>query len=395
MPEPTRPHDPLSCPRCESVPPDTYRRHWKHEAKAGAWHVIADGPALMTRLAHQAYFLTILSYQLGLDGAKPHYNGPLYWEGDSADPSAAFADLQRCLGILDSEYDCLLEAVRIWHSGSRGPHCTIPAGVFGATAGHPQLPRIYAAMVQRLFPPNVAPTIDRSIYSTGKGRMWRLPNRRRSDTGRYKVPLSVRETLHRPYADLDALTVRPRRGIFWPPEEELSPCPGLVELYQETAAAIERRHAPEHPRHRDDLGSSGTVDVLLNRCAFIRHCRDDALTLTEPEWYAMISNVGRCANGPEAVHRLSAPYPGYSPQETEAKILHALQDTGPHSCAYIKALGFTRCPAGGCGVKAPIGLTQAAHKGGRVSGYAPPPPLRGIHQPFDTDLRGGEVLYAW
>ena len=72
----------------------------------------------------------------------------------------------------------------------------------------------------------------------------------------------------------------------------------------------------------------------------------------------MVSNVGRCADGPEAVHRLSALYPGYSPQETDAKITHALQDTGPHTCAYIQALGFTRCPPSGCGVKAPIGLSH-------------------------------------
>ena len=373
MPKSTRKHDPLSCPRCESVPPDTYRRHWKHEAKAGAWHLIADGPAVMARLAHQAHFLTILSYHLGLDGATPQYNGPLYWEGDSDDPAAAFADLQRCLGILDSEYDCPSEAVRIWHSGSRGPHCTVPVGVFGATAGHPQLPHIYAAMVQQLFPPNVAPTIDRSIYSMGQGRMWRLPNRRRSDTGRYKIPLSVRETLHKPYADLDPLTVRPRRGIFWPPEKELSPCPGLVELYQETAAAIERTYATEHPRRRDHSKSSGAVDALLDRCAFIRHCRDDAATLTEPEWYAMISNVGRCADGPEAVHRLSAPYPDYSPQETAAKILHALQDTGPHTCAYIQGVGFTGCPAGGCGVKAPVGLSHDTSRGAGENTHSPSP----------------------
>jgi hypothetical protein len=57
------------------------------------------------------------------------------------------------------------------------------------------------------------------------------------------------------------------------------------------------------------------------------------------------------------VHQLSAPYPTYSPQETDAKIVHALQDTGPHTCVYIQALGFTGCPAGGCGVKAPSALS--------------------------------------
>jgi hypothetical protein len=351
-------HESASCRFCEEVPPDAYRRHWKHERKAGAWHVIADGPCLTARLPRRAHFATILSYRPALNGVPVYYRGALYWEFDAEDQAQALADIRCCVGLLHTQYDCPLEALHLWHSGGRGFHATLPPLVISAELGHPQLPHIYAAMVQRLFPTSVAPTLDRSVYSMGKGRMWRLPNRRRSDTGRHKVPLSIREVLHKPYAELEALTVRPRKGIFWPHEEELLPCPALVELYQETAAAIERTHTPEHPRYRADSASSGTADALLNRCAFIRHCRDDAVTLTEPEWYAMVSNVGRCADGPEAVHRFSAPYPDYSPQETDAKILHALQDTGPHSCAYIQALGFTRCPPGGCGVKAPIGLSH-------------------------------------
>jgi hypothetical protein len=93
-------------------------------------------------------------------------------------------------------------------------------------------------MIDRLFPPSLAPTVDRSVYNGRQGRMWRLPNRRRTDTSRYKVPLCVREVLHKPYADLQALTLRPRKGIFWPADDELSPCPALVALYYETLATL-------------------------------------------------------------------------------------------------------------------------------------------------------------
>jgi hypothetical protein len=185
----------------------------------------------------------------------------------------------------------------------------ITAVVIGAEAGHPQLPRIYAAMVQQLFPPSVAPTLDRSVYSAGKGRMWRVPNRRRSDNGRYKVPLAMREVLHKPSTELEALTHRPRKGLFWLSEEELSPCPALVELYHQVRASMEQAAGKPLVRHhvRD---SGGAVWRLVERCAAIRHSREHAATLSEPEWYAMISNVARCADGPAAVHRLSAPYPG-------------------------------------------------------------------------------------
>ena len=94
-------------------------------------------------------------------------------------------------------------------------------------------------MVETLFPQTIAPTLDRSIYNRGKGRMWRLPNRRRTDTGKYKVPISARELLHKSTADLEAFTIKPRKGLFWPPEEDLSPCPALVEFYHDVRQQVE------------------------------------------------------------------------------------------------------------------------------------------------------------
>lgn len=81
-------------------------------------------------------------------------------------------------------------------------------------------------MIAGLFPLGIAPSLDHGIYSGGKGQMWRLPNRLRSDTERFKVALAIREVLHKPDTNLEALTTSPRKGIFWPPDDELSPCPG-------------------------------------------------------------------------------------------------------------------------------------------------------------------------
>jgi hypothetical protein len=55
-------HHPAACQQCEQLPLAVYRRHWKHEPKAGSWHVIADGFDLMARVPRQAHFLTVLSY---------------------------------------------------------------------------------------------------------------------------------------------------------------------------------------------------------------------------------------------------------------------------------------------------------------------------------------------
>jgi putative DNA primase/helicase len=77
------------------------------------------------------------------------------------------------------------------------------------------------------------------------------------------------------------------------------------------------------------------LEPIMDGCAWLRHCRDDATTLPEPEWFAALSIVTRCANGNQLAHTLSAPYPGYSFAETEAKIVHALAG-GPRTCANIE-----------------------------------------------------------
>ena len=119
-----------------------------------------------------------------------------------------------------------------------------------------------------------------------------------------------------------------------------------------------KNESKEKPKREYEPGAG--AEAILNNCAFCQHCRDNAETLSEPEWYAMISNLARAEGGRELVHELSKPYPGYSPAETERKIEHALQDGEPHTCQYIQDnLGFTGCPAGGCGVKAPIGFVSS------------------------------------
>ena len=98
----------------------------------------------------------------------------------------------------------------------------------------------------------------------------------------------------------------------------------------------------------------GPAKRILDGCGFIRYCRDDSANLPEPAWYAMVTNVAPASDGIEAVHELSAEYGDYSIEETDRKIRHALEQNKPHGCQYIReCLGFD-CPAGGCGVKAPV-----------------------------------------
>jgi putative DNA primase/helicase len=101
--------------------------------------------------------------------------------------------------------------------------------------------------------------------------------------------------------------------------------------------------------------SQGLASVL-KRCAFMEHCSKEAATLSEHDWYAMITNLAVLDGGAQAIHALSAGYPGYSAGKTREKIRHFLvSGTKPMTCAAIGEKGF-KCPRmidGSCSCKAP------------------------------------------
>ena len=122
------------------------------------------------------------------------------------------------------------------------------------------------------------------------------------------------------------------------------------EKYADTQEEYSGRKIPFKPNPE----LVGSAQRILDGCGFIRYCRDDSANLPEPAWYAMVTNVAPASDGIEAVHELSAEYGDYSIEETDRKIMHALEQNKPHGCQYIReCLGFD-CPAGGCGVKAPV-----------------------------------------
>ncbi len=82
------------------------------------------------------------------------------------------------------------------------------------------------------------------------------------------------------------------------------------------------------------------IDALFKNCNFLKHCRDNAETLSEPEWHAMICSLTPMESCEELIHELSAPYPNYSFEETQKKIDNAQKFGYPTSCNYISSL----CP---------------------------------------------------
>jgi hypothetical protein len=97
-----------------------------------------------------------------------------------------------------------------------------------------------------------------------------------------------------------------------------------------TAAELEEAHwllpLPQGAGARAesyDEGPDAQLPSIVAGCAWLQHCRDDAVMLVEPEWYAMLSIVGRCEEGDRLAQEWSRPYRNYTEEETEAKLNHA------------------------------------------------------------------------
>jgi putative DNA primase/helicase len=106
-------------------------------------------------------------------------------------------------------------------------------------------------------------------------------------------------------------------------------------------------------------GNHKGIDMVLNRCEFIKHCKDDAKTLSEHDWYAMITNLAVFEGGEKTIHDYSNLYPNYSEKETNDKIQHYLEsNTRPINCSTLFEKGFTckKFEEGKCSCKAPASL---------------------------------------
>ncbi len=103
-------------------------------------------------------------------------------------------------------------------------------------------------------------------------------------------------------------------------------------------------------------GAEKGLESVMRSCDFLKHCRDNAATLGEHDWYAMITNLAPFVGGTEMIHKLSSPYPEYSENNTQKKINHFLESgTKPITCKTISEKGYkcAKFEKGECPVKAP------------------------------------------
>lgn len=136
--------------------------------------------------------------------------------------------------------------------------------------------------------------------------------------------------------------------------------PELRYTQDELSAALpEIADEPVIPAAPLTKGTRKGLTLVERRCDFISHCRDNAVALSEHDWYSMITNLAVFEGGDVFIHSMSKQYPKYNARETQNKIQHYLESgTKPITCRTIAEKGF-HCPkldTGECGCKSPAAL---------------------------------------
>lgn len=162
---------------------------------------------------HHPMFVTVLAVNKLVEDLereqrdKLSYEGPFYVDWDGPDIGVVIAQVHAFMGKLEA-MGLDLSMARWYATGSKGFHMELPSECFmekPVKGGTPNLPVIYKELVFQLYVDN----IDLSVYSQGRGRMWRQPNVRR-ENGNYKVQLTVDEVRALTVASCKELVSAPR-----------------------------------------------------------------------------------------------------------------------------------------------------------------------------------------
>ncbi len=170
--------------------------HYQKQSKESAWTMtLADQRQAV--LESKPAFVTVLDLSAvpeDNDWSKVRYRGPLYFDFDAdGDLDLVIGQTMAFMGKLVDEFEFDLSQCRMWASGGKGFHIEIPMECFiprVSPQGYAWLPAIYKEMAQKV----IVDTLDLSVYSGKKGRMWRTPGVQR-ESGAYKVPLLVDELM--------------------------------------------------------------------------------------------------------------------------------------------------------------------------------------------------------
>jgi hypothetical protein len=189
--------------------------YWKKEIQKDRWKLISDTEsAKKEAIAKGAMYFTWVSFSEPYESennSEPIRYGdlPLDFDSEKTREKALKEMRWLCLTHLVEIYNLDPYEIKFYCSGSKGFHAVIPAELLGAQEGDPYLPIIYKQIVSDWAERFGISSVDHTMYAMGKGKMFRIPNVRRSN-GRYKVPLTLEEVRNSTIKEIWKLSEKPR-----------------------------------------------------------------------------------------------------------------------------------------------------------------------------------------
>lgn len=143
-------------------------------------------------------------------------------------------------------------------------------------------------------------------------------------------------------------------------------------------------------------------------CSFLKWARENPADLSEPQWYGLLSIVGRLDDGRQRVHKYSEGHPRYSERDCDRKLDQALAASGPRTCDNIDQL-WGQCQ--GCPhfkrITSPVSIKSETFIATEHSGFyllgksgALQPQFEDLRRflqreaPYKTEAKSGTV-YQW
>lgn len=102
---------------------------------------------------------------------------------------------------------------------------------------------------------------------------------------------------------------------------------------------INKKKSERHGGTQDEV-IPANLRAVHQGCGFMRYCVTSASSLSEPQWHAAIGIWKQGLCGDDVARAASAPYPGNTIAETDAKLAAV---KAPASCHHIAALGVDSC----------------------------------------------------
>ncbi len=243
--------------------------------KQERWQLVEA--ARLDQLERPPAYLSVLAVDRDVEaveaaGEDPYdhvrYKGPMYFDLDNVDDIDAVLESSRQLvDKLTRQFGIDPLYIQAWLSGGKGVHLVIPETLFGVRRPTKYLPLIYRELARQVQVDH----LDMSVYSGGKGRLWRCPHIARPGKGTFKVGVSLDELATLTADDYQVLVAAPRPDlpVALPPDN-------LAVAKAETAFKLAKRNADKVLRAMKNAKTVPTEQ--LRQLATTPGCIDKLIT---------------------------------------------------------------------------------------------------------------------